>query len=536
MAEVLPFLPVYAARAEKMKIALRVDRDGLRRWHMRLAERIAGRDARWIVFQLVETGGRAKTGAVEKLFQIETRLFGLGREGVSKKIGIDELDRFGKRTCGDPDLIIDVSSAPLAPSERVWRVECDGASLEAGMLAAILSGRAPVIRVIGPRGVVATARPGAENVGLAKAAFEEMLERVVTLIDAALDGRASTVLPELPQESAPTRESGEFGSGALAKAAVRRIKQRAVRAAYTALCHAPHWRTGWRRQRADPSKHGLGGGWSNLPDDGKRFYADPFPVDWRGRMFLFVEEFEHAKGKGIISVVEFGANGPIGAPRPVLERPEHLSYPNVFERDGEMWMIPESGTAGTIDLYRATSFPDRWTHEATLISGVVGSDATLIEWNGRWWMFATVRDGGGAFSDALHLWSAPDFRGPWTPHAKNPVLIDMASARPAGRMFFVDGRLYRPVQDCRAGYGAALGLARVDKLDDEGFEQTVEEILRPGADWPGRRLHTANAAGGFEFIDGSAFAPRWSALRRPMNATRKEGRTALATAQRSAAF
>jgi hypothetical protein len=520
-----------------MKIALRVDRKGLRRWHMRLAERIAGRDGRWIVFQLIETNGRSKIGAVENLFQIETRLFGLGREGVSKKIGIDELDRFGKRTCGDADLTIDISSSPREPSDRLWRVECDGAPLEAGVLAAILGGRAPVIQVIGPRGVIATARPGAENVGLAKAAFEEMLERVVTLIDAALDGRASTVLPELPSESAAKSDGAKFGPGALAKAVVRRVKQRAVRAAYTTICHAPHWRTGWRRQRTEPCKHGLGGGWSDLPDDGKRFYADPFPVVWRGRTFLFVEDFEHAKGKGVISVVEFGANGPIGALRPVLERPEHLSYPNVFQRDGEMWMIPESGTAGTIDLYRATSFPDRWTHEATLVSGVVGSDATLVEWDGRWWMFATVRDGGGAFSDALHLWSASDFRGPWTPHAKNPVLIDIASARPAGRMFFVDGRLYRPVQDCRAGYGAALGLARVDKLDDDGFEQTVEEILRPGADWPGRRLHTANAAGGFEFIDGSAFAPRWTALRRPMNATRgKERRGALATAQRSAAF
>ena len=67
-----------------MKIALRVDRKGVRRWHMRLAERIAGRDARWIVFQLVENDAGSKAGPVAKLFQIETMLFGLGREGASK--------------------------------------------------------------------------------------------------------------------------------------------------------------------------------------------------------------------------------------------------------------------------------------------------------------------------------------------------------------------------------------------------------------------------------------------------------------------
>ena len=266
---------------------------------------------------------------------------------------------------------------------------------------------------------------------------------------------------------------------------------------------------------------GLGDGWTELADDGRRFYADPFPIVWRGRTFLFVEEFEHRIAKGVISVAEFGSNGPIETPRPVLERPTHLSYPNVFERDGEMWMIPESGAAGTIDLYRALDFPHSWKLEATLVDGLFASDATLVERDGRWWMFATVRDGGGAFSDALWLWSAPDFRGPWTPHPRNPVLIDIASARPAGRMFERGGALYRPVQDCRAGYGAAMALARVDRLDESGYAQTVEAVYRPDAGWPGRRLHTYNAAAGLEFIDGSALAPRWPALRSPLQRMRR---------------
>ena len=88
-------------------------------------------------------------------------------------------------------------------------------------------------------------------------------------------------------------------------------------------------------------------------------------------------------------------------------------------------------------------------------------------------------------------------------------------------MFSVGGALYRPVQDCRGGYGAAMGLARVDRLDEGGFAQTLETVVRPGAGWPGRRLHTYNAAGGFEFIDGSAFAPRWAALRRPLQLARR---------------
>jgi hypothetical protein len=171
-------------------------------------------------------------------------------------------------------------------------------------------------------------------------------------------------------------------------------------------------------------------------------------------------------------------------------------------------MVPESVATGTVDLYRAERFPDRWVKEATLLSGIEASDATLLEHDGRWWMFATVRDG-GAFSDALHIWSAPDLFGPWRAHRGNPVLVDIATARPGGRLVRRNGRLIRPFQDCTEGYGAALGLAEITRLDDEGFAQQVETVLRPGPEWPGRRLHTLNRAGRLECIDGSATARRF---------------------------
>src|SRR6185437_8834352 len=505
-----------------MKIDLRVDRGALRRWHLDLAERLARRPGAEVGIRLAEGGGRFKSAAA--LFQIETLLFGLGRGGPGASIGEKALGRFA--AAGEPYLVIDLAREPTTAGARVWRVECDGAGLEPGLLAAAISRRAPTVRVLGPSGPLAVARPGADRLGLIAATFEEWLERTTTLIEAALDGAAVAVPPPIPDDAAVGFDPAALASRRWAARAGQTFKQAAVRGVYSTLCHAPHWRVGWLRRRDDLAA-GLGDGWTDLPDDGRRFYADPFPIVWRGRTFLFVEEFEHRLGKGIISVAEFGPEGPLGAPAPALELPGHLSYPNVFERDGEMWMIPESCASGTVDLYRARAFPFSWSLEATLVADVVASDATLVEWGGRWWMFATVRDGGGAHSDALWLWSAADFRGPWTAHPRNPVLIDIASARPAGRMFVSGGALYRPVQDCRAGYGAALGLARVDRLDDSGFAQTIETIIRPGAGWPGRRLHTYNAAGGLEFIDGSAFAPRWRALRRPLAlAQRREGRLA----------
>jgi hypothetical protein len=353
---------------------------------------------------------------------------------------------------------------------------------------------------------VAQGRPGTELGGILLPAFEDGLRRTTSLILAALAGGGAHPPADLPSPlvAAPAPAAASLGSRA-----GRELAGTLVRRLYRLCWHSPHWRVGWRRVEGpdviDLQAHPPGG-WHNLADDGRRFYADPFPIERAGTMTLFVEDFAHRLGKGIISAVAFGPDGPVGTPEPVLELPCHLSYPFVFERDGETWMVPETSGAETVELYRATRFPGGWVKEATLVSGVVASDATLVEHGGRWWMFATVRDDGGAFSDTLHLWSAPDFRGPWAPHARNPVLIDIASARPAGRMVARDGTLWRPVQDCRAGYGAALGLARVLRLDDDGYEQETVTTLGAGPLWPGRRLHTLNRAGWLEVIDGSARA------------------------------
>jgi hypothetical protein len=198
-------------------------------------------------------------------------------------------------------------------------------------------------------------------------------------------------------------------------------------------------------------------------------------------------------------------------PRTVLATDEHLSYPFVFAHDGEIWMVPECVASCRIQLYRAAKFPDVWTLEATLVSDIEASDPTLFCDGQRWWMAATVRDRGGSFSDALHLWSATSPLGSWVPHLENPVLIDIASARPAGRTVRRSGRLVRPVQDCSGGYGAALSLAEVTRLDDSKFDQKVLATLRPGSSWPGRRLHTLNRAGRLECIDGSAISIKMQA-------------------------
>lgn len=486
-----------------MHVLLLVPRTA-RAWHSALAEelRAAG------VATTVRTTGAPSWGRdLDRLVRRERRLHRLPAGGSDPS----PPGRLASGADADPrpHLTVDLTLDLTGHRPFEWAVTFDGRPGEPAAADAVLAGRFPVVRVVDGHGRTLTeGRPGSELPGLAAAALDGVLAGTVRLVVTAVTGHRS-VLPDDPDpddpDPAPARTAGARARRAVVGAAARR--------AYRSLYRSPHWRVGWRLvDGAGVLESGRlpDGGWRDLPDDGRHFYADPFPIVVAGERHLFVEDFDHRRGRGVISVVEVGDAGPIGPPRPVLEHDVHLSYPCVFEDDGEVWMVPESSAAGTVELYRATRFPDRWTLEQVLLRDVDASDATPFRHDGRWWLSATVRQGGSC-SDALHLWYADALTGPWKPHERNPVLVDIASARPAGRPGWSEGRLLRPVQDGRDGYGAALAVAEVVDLDPSTFTQRVVARLSPGAAWPGSRLHTLNRAGDLEVVDGSA---RSSRLRR----------------------
>src|SRR5690242_13348953 len=107
--------------------------------------------------------------------------------------------------------------------------------------------------------------------------------------------------------------------------------RQAVRSIFRSAFYSPHWRIGWRFvddgndvwTRAD-----LGGTpWRVLENKPFRFFADPFPMVWKGKAGIFFEDFDHRIGKGRISAIAIGPRGPEGDVLPVLERPWHLSFP-----------------------------------------------------------------------------------------------------------------------------------------------------------------------------------------------------------------
>jgi hypothetical protein len=233
------------------------------------------------------------------------------------------------------------------------------------------------------------------------------------------------------------------------------------------------------------------------------FLADPFGI-WRdGRLHLFAEAYDYRTRHGVIDHLELDAEFNPVSRGTVLREPWHLSYPSVFEADGETWMAPEAFRSGTFTLYRAKRFPDVWEPVTEIAFDAPAIDPTFFQWEGRWWCAyspdGTQQDKQGK----LHLAYADRLEGPWTTHPGNPVRIDLASSRPGGTPFVHEGRLHLAVQDCTRTYGGDLRLLVVDVLTPDRFEAEATPILKPPVDagrYTGGR-HTLAACGPVTLFD-----------------------------------
>ncbi len=258
----------------------------------------------------------------------------------------------------------------------------------------------------------------------------------------------------------------------------------------------------------DPSK----GEWFlNPPAD--CFWADPFPIEKDGRVWILLEVLPFATQCGYLAAVELFADGSHSAAQTIMNTGSHLSYPFIFESQDELYMLPEAGASREVALWKCEQFPDRWIKVATLLTDVCFTNATVCEYEGLWWLFLTIGEKNGiCLQDELHLYYADSLLSPWTRHSENPVKSDARNARPAGNIFYRDGVLYRPAQDCATGYGKATLLNRIDQLDIEHFIETP--IARIGSGWRAGCLctHTLSRSENYWAVDGLHLLPRWVSL------------------------
>lgn len=493
-----------------MRIAVHLDRARLFRWHLVLIEalRAAGHVAT-VQFRDISEPLPTSLTVLLDFDRVRARS---GPDRLSTRMAPAAFAPFDAGRDARPALTLDLatSSKVTRIDGRVLRPGYDGSAKDTALFHALFKGRAPQLTASD------TANGGVWDIGLPAlemptrlaASFDQTSSRLVEGL-AGIIARigagetADTRAPSAQTKVAPKsilRSAGAFASA--------RTSRKLTQARDKLAGNTPRWHVAWRFV-ADTNLPPAAGTldlteFRILADDGQRFYADPFVFVHDGVKHIFVEEMPSATGTGVIShfTIDGGGGGDSTAstPRIVLQTPFHLSYPFVFERAGEIWMLPESAASGGLDLYRATRFPDRWVKHARLIDGRI-HDATLFEHEGLLWIAAAAEAFQSSTWDALALYWSKSLAGPWHPHGKNPVLVDARSARPAGPLWLSDGQLFRPAQDCSGGYGGHIAVKRIVTLTPDAFAEVRDGSIAFNPDHNLLGPHTIGRGGGLEVVD-----------------------------------
>ncbi|MDR3343227.1 MAG: hypothetical protein LBT14_10685 [Treponema sp.] len=227
-------------------------------------------------------------------------------------------------------------------------------------------------------------------------------------------------------------------------------------------------------------------------------WADPFPVDYTGKTYIFVEQ-QIGHGNGTLGVIELYPNLTHSDFIPILEKEYHLSFPNVFcleQNDKIIWyMIPETHENETIDLYRSVDFPYQWIYEMTLMENVKAVDTTVFFHNLKWWLFTSIGTESISVNKNFSVFYSDTFPSKnWIPHPQNPVCSDLKNSRMAGSVFInkKNDRLNRPAQNCLKDYGKETNINEIVELNPVSYKEKVIKTIAPERDLHAVCTHTIN--------------------------------------------
>jgi len=214
------------------------------------------------------------------------------------------------------------------------------------------------------------------------------------------------------------------------------------------------------------------------------YHADPFIYERDDKTYIFFEDYDYNKGK----IAYMTLDDP--TPRTIIERDYHMSFPHLIEDEGELYIVPETGINGTIEVYKCTQFPDKWELVTVLHKGGSCGDTSIIKYAGKWWLFTTING-----DDNLFIMKSNHLLEGWEMHRQ----MILKNSRSAGKPFIQDGCLIRPVQNNNDGYGSGVLFKELD-LSKDYKERIVGEISiwKPGL----IGTHTFNFSQNYVVVDG----------------------------------
>lgn len=207
--------------------------------------------------------------------------------------------------------------------------------------------------------------------------------------------------------------------------------------------------------------------------------ADPFLFVKDGTLYLFYEYMGFSHGAGSIMMTSTKDLKTWAKPVPITYEPHtHFSYPFVFEADGEIFMMPETGCDHNIRLYKAENgnLTDFRLHKTILERSEEEredlkydyADNCIYKKDGVYHLFTSIYKDNRYY---LELYTSDRVDGQYVRHPMSPVCEGNKYGRCAGSLIEAGGRLYRPAQDCENEYGGQVHLLEIAELSPVVYKE-----------------------------------------------------------------
>lgn len=232
-----------------------------------------------------------------------------------------------------------------------------------------------------------------------------------------------------------------------------------------------------------------------------RWFADPYLLEVTDKQIVvLVEEFCYKIRKGrIAKLVISRPDYVLQDMKIILELPTHLSFPVIYEKDGQVYVMPENSESGGINIYRYNTETERLdlVHE---VGHLPLTDATIVKLHsGEEFVFSTKLPDPNGNELEIYPFDGESMKM----DVKSLAAVSFPSniARNAGDAFYIGEQMFRPAQDCNKCYGNGLNIQQINRIGDKFLFTTVAEFHSDNPNY-GLGYHTLNMKNGLIVVDG----------------------------------
>lgn len=228
--------------------------------------------------------------------------------------------------------------------------------------------------------------------------------------------------------------------------------------------------------------------------------ADPFVFNYNGETYILAELYDYIRRRGVIGYTKF-ENGAFKKWSSIIVENYHLSFPFIFEYEGEVYIMPESNSNNSLYIYKAVDFPKKWQKQENLLSNIKIVDTVPFIYKGNYYAFTLKLNNDG--DNTMHIIK---FHEGVAKFNDRVISKDNSISRMAGRVINNGNEMIRVTQNCELDYGTNINFCEFSFDKIENFKEKIIKRLSFSDILLDKKMfvngfHTYNFNDTFEVID-----------------------------------